>query len=120
MPDSTQRLPIEKLSRVYNDVTNSYKYYWFLSILDQLKNTGKSELSFDVLTQGMVACVWRPLSQYHLSFGKLDSFIKIFDYTSGIHTENSEDLPETFSDCLANLNSDQILTLKELISRLLR
>ena len=67
-------LSILKLNSVFGDTTNSYKFYWFLGILE-LVNNGKSDrLSMDDLAIQMVARVWYPLDYFKLSFGKQDGF----------------------------------------------
>jgi len=30
-------LPIDRLTAVFNETTNSYKFYWLLAILDEIK-----------------------------------------------------------------------------------
>ncbi len=55
-----------------SDVT--YKYYWFLAILDHLNVKNERYFSFQQLTGGMLSYAWYPLDYYRLSFGKQDSF----------------------------------------------
>jgi len=64
-------LNIGKLSSVFNYVTNTYKYYWFLGILDHLKE-GKDEISVRDTVIRMIARVWYPVNYFYLSFGKWD------------------------------------------------
>jgi hypothetical protein len=47
LPKSTH-LPIEYLSSVFSHTTNSYKFYWFLSILENV-NKGREKISIDDL-----------------------------------------------------------------------
>lgn len=63
-----------KLSGIFNDTTNSYKFYWFLAILNALNKSQNERLDVDDLAMQMVADVWFPLDYYKLSFGKLDGF----------------------------------------------
>jgi hypothetical protein len=37
-----QRLPVDRLGAVYKNVTSSYKYYCFISTLDELKKQAKA------------------------------------------------------------------------------
>ncbi len=70
----SEYLPIEKLSAVFNSTTNSYKYYWFLSILDFIKlNPGKN-IPIDHIVIDMIATAWYPINYFKLSFGELDQF----------------------------------------------
>lgn len=66
-------LPVDKLSAVFNDTTNSYKFFWFLAILESLKE-GKTEILLETLVAKMISIVWFPINYYRLSFGKQDQF----------------------------------------------
>ena len=67
----SNNLQIGKLSSVFNHVTNTYKYYWFLGILDHLKE-GAEEISVRDIIIRMIARVWYPVNYFYLSFGKWD------------------------------------------------
>lgn len=69
-----RELPIETLNACFSDTTNSYKFYFFLAILEHLKLTNERNLSFKNLSMSMLSAVWYPLTYYKLSFGKQDSF----------------------------------------------
>lgn len=73
LPDS-QKLPIGTLSCVFSNTTNSYKFYWFLAILDEIESTDSRTISFDNVFINMISSVIFPLEYYKLSFGKMDGF----------------------------------------------
>jgi hypothetical protein len=75
-------IDVSRLAVIFNDTTNSYKFYWFLAILDALSGGANERLEFDDLAMRMVANVWFPLDYYKLSFGKQDGFKKVADYIS--------------------------------------
>ena len=81
LPDN-DRLDIAKLASVFSDTTNSYKFYWLLSILDSLSESGQTRFSMRDLSLRMVAKVWYPLDYFKLSFGKQDGLKPIADYIS--------------------------------------
>lgn len=76
LPPSS-RLPIEHLAASFSNVTNSYKFFWLLAILDHLKETGETTISIDHLVARMIAGVWYPSNYFRLSFGKQDQLGKI-------------------------------------------
>ena len=78
------QLEIGKLSAVFGNTTNSYKFYWFLAILDSMKEKEDRLISLNELALRMVANVWYPLDYYKLSFGKQDSFKEIAKSVSAI------------------------------------
>lgn len=63
-----------RLSRIYDKTTATYKFYWFISIINWIcTNPGRRRFSFDEIIAGMVAEAWYPIHYFRLSFGKLDS-----------------------------------------------
>ena len=59
LPESPD-LGVRHLSGIFRHTTNSYKYYWFLAILEAVKN-GFDRISLDLLTAEMIAQVWYPV-----------------------------------------------------------
>ncbi|MBR6054595.1 MAG: HNH endonuclease [Bacteroidales bacterium] len=67
-----------RLSRIYDKTTATYKFYWFISIIDLIcTNPGRRCFSFDEIIAGMIAEAWYPIHYFRLSFGKLDSLESI-------------------------------------------
>jgi len=71
LPQSSN-LPVEYLASGFNSVTNSYKYYWFLSILEHVRTHQTRIIYVNDLLARMVAGVWYPANYFKLSFGKQD------------------------------------------------
>lgn len=70
LPYSPQ-LPISTLAACFNKTTTTYKFYWFLALLQAVEE-GKVEVSKRELFAGMVAHAWYTVNYFHLSFGKWD------------------------------------------------
>lgn len=70
MPDSPD-LGIRSLSGIFRHTTNSYKFYWFLAILEAIKND-LHRVSLDFLTAEMIAQVWYPVHMFKLNLGAVD------------------------------------------------
>ncbi|WP_288087365.1 HNH endonuclease domain-containing protein [Roseiflexus sp.] len=68
----SSHLPVSALAASFNDVTNSYKFYWFLSILEKIKDEQRRTLPILDLLAHMLAMVWYPTNYFRLSFGKQD------------------------------------------------
>ena len=71
------KLSIGELTQVFNNTAASYKYYWFLSLLQLfIKNKENSEIEVrDVLIQ-MICNAWYPVNYFKLSFGYSDQLQK--------------------------------------------
>ena len=68
----SSRLEIAPLSASFGSVTNSYKFYWFLAILESVRASESQVIPIDALLARMIASVWYPLHYFRLSFGKQD------------------------------------------------
>jgi len=64
------------LNSVFQSVTNSYKYYWWLAILRILKRKGDSKINMDDVVFEMLELVWFPVNYYKISLGKTDQLSK--------------------------------------------
>ncbi len=70
LPESPD-LGVRSLAAVFRHTTNSYKFYWFLAILEALKNN-LHRVSLDFLTAEMIAQVWYPVHMFKLNLGAID------------------------------------------------
>lgn len=68
----SNRLPVDRLAACFNKVTTSYKFYWFMSILDHIQREQTPVIPIRDLLVRMVASVWYPTNYFRLSFGKQD------------------------------------------------
>jgi hypothetical protein len=80
LPNS-ERLNISVLARIFKKTTNSYKYLFFLSILDILHRNNFKDLviSFKDLTIEILANAWYPHNYFKLSFGTQDKIADKID-----------------------------------------
>jgi len=65
-------LPVQRLAAVFDQVTNSYKFYWFLAVLERAQNDRGRIMPVDELLAEMVALAWYPTNMFRLSLGKQD------------------------------------------------
>ena len=67
---------ISELSQVFNNTSATYKFYWFLAILQIVVREGKSKIEIrDILIQ-MIVRAWFPVNYFKLSFGMGDNLHK--------------------------------------------
>ena len=110
-------LEIGKLSSIFGNTTNSYKFYWFLAILDSIKENDNTLIPMNELALRMVASVWYPLDYYKLSFGKLDSFKNIAQYISSVYkVDNSVNSKSLFEQINANVKPEQIKDIQKKVT----
>lgn len=64
-------LPVNLLAVCFNNTSATYKYYWFLSILQEVEN-GNLKVSKRNLFARMISNAWFTVNYFHISFGKQD------------------------------------------------
>ena len=104
LPES-KGLEISALSKAFENTSNSYKFYWFLSLLDHIAKTNDPEISYEKLSMNMLALVWYPLDFYKLSFGSDDSFKRLAEeVTMHLNIDNGINSPSLLHQLQANLS----------------
>ena len=112
-----RELSINKLSAVFSTKTNSYKYYWFWSILDFLEKNEKEIISIDELCVDMFNKVWYPLNYFKLSFGKQDGFKDIEEEICNLLTiDNSVGSGPVIGQLQNCLSNNDFFRIKNIIS----
>lgn len=66
-------LTTKRLNRIFDKTVATYKYYWFLGILDLFVKQGKTRMNVWDIMINMVANAWYPVNYFRLSFGKSES-----------------------------------------------
>ncbi|CAI2768611.1 HNH endonuclease domain-containing protein [Flavobacterium collinsii] len=70
LPNS-QLLSVDKLSSVFSSTSATYKFYWFLAILE-LVDEGNTHILKRNLFSRMISNSWYTVNYFHVSFGKQD------------------------------------------------
>lgn len=83
-----KKLDIRLLAQVFNNTVATYKYYWFMSILDIVVKEQRKVIFIWEIIVGMITEAWYPVHYYRLSFGKSDSL-----YNQIIEIQKELDLP---------------------------
>ncbi len=65
-----EKLNIGYLSRLFDDTSNCYKFFWFQAILGKLTEE-KTRFAYDELINEMIADAWYMVTEYHLRLGPL-------------------------------------------------
>ena len=74
-------IEINKLNSCFNDTTASYKYLWFISILEAIEE-GQQTITMQEILHRIIANAWFPTNYFHLSFGGQDKIKHIIQATS--------------------------------------
>ncbi|WP_308498826.1 HNH endonuclease domain-containing protein [uncultured Anaerobiospirillum sp.] len=78
-------LEVEKISRLYDTTTTTYKFWWGLSLLDVVEQ-GRASVSLNELIVMMLSKAYPPYKTFHFSFGlqdvlpeRIDTLERIFE-----------------------------------------
>lgn len=80
----SDELNIGYLSRLFDNTTNCYKFFWFQAILRKLDGT-HGRFTFDELINEMIADAWYMVTEYHLRLGPLGITDNLEEIVKYIH-----------------------------------
>jgi hypothetical protein len=102
LPKSETELPVHALAGGFRNVTNSYKFYWFLAILEQIGKFHSPKIAIDDLAAEMVVLAWYPVNYFNLAFGKQD---KLSDAVKSLRRETNAESNSTGEAIRASFKS---------------
>lgn len=91
LPQSDQ-VCIQKLSKIFEKKSESYKLFWFQAILNKVID-GNDCLTFDELINEMIADSWYMVTEYRLNLGPSDTLEALVHYIyniSGLKTSEKK------------------------------
>ncbi len=80
----SEELNIGFLSRLFDNTTNCYKFFWFQAILRKLDGT-RNRFTFEELIHEMIADAWYMVTEYHLRLGPLGITDNLEEVVKYIH-----------------------------------
>jgi 5-methylcytosine-specific restriction endonuclease McrA len=67
----SNNLPVNLLAACFNNTSATYKYYWLLSILQEIEKGNPKVLKKNLFSR-MISNAWYTVNYFHVSFGKQD------------------------------------------------
>lgn len=80
----SEELNIGYLSKLFENITNCYKFFWFQAILRKMDGV-RSRFTFDELINEMIADAWYMVTEYHLRLGPLGITDNLEEVVKYIH-----------------------------------
>ncbi len=106
----SEELNIGYLSRLFDNTTNCYKFFWFQAILRKLDGK-QTRFSYNELINEMIADAWYMVTEYHLRLGPLGVTDNLEEAVKYIHNKYgfmSSEKRERIIDFLQNTDDKQI------------
>lgn len=108
-----------EIIKVFQNTTNSYKFYWWYSILQLVKKKENKTFRFDEIAIQMIVFAWYPVNYYKLSLGKQDQLAKYVKELKTHFIELNDDIKE--DDLLLFLKENKdVFKIKDIISKLVK
>ncbi len=80
----SDELNIGNLSRLFDNTSNCYKFFWFQAILQKV-DLKRNRFTFEELINEMIADAWYMVTEYHLRLGPLGVTDNLEDVVKYIH-----------------------------------
>ncbi len=68
------KLPVNHLAAVFNKTTATYKFYWFMSLLELLVERGNTRIPIRDILIRMICNSWYPVNYFKVSFAIFDKY----------------------------------------------
>lgn len=97
-------LTTNRLGKIFSKTVATYKFFWFISIMQIHAKTNNLRISVWDIVIRMVANAWYPIHYFKLSFGKSDS---LFDIV--MQLQNITEIPiDSNIDTIINMLTDRL------------
>lgn len=114
LPANT-RIDTKKLGRLFDNMSESYKLFWFQAIINQINN-GKHVISYDALINEMIADGWYMVSEYRLNLGPIDTLEKVIHTAFNRVGLKSSEKKQTVIETLKKSNDKELLKMKKTLT----
>ena len=115
----SEELNIGQLSRLFDNTTNCYKFFWFQAIIRKLDGKHRS-FSFDELINEMIADAWYMVTEYHLRLGPLgitDNLEEVVKYIYDQYDFRSSEKRVKIIEFLQSTKDKKIIKYKKDLTR---
>ncbi|MBI6115993.1 HNH endonuclease domain-containing protein [Salegentibacter maritimus] len=102
-------MKITPLNSIFSNVQNSYKFYWWLSILEINLKQDKLIISFDEIVLKTISKLWYPVNYYKLNFGKLDQCSKYIKQIKSFYGLEDNLDERNLYDFLLTIKNDELI-----------
>jgi HNH endonuclease len=101
-------LPVNLLAACFNNTSATYKYYWFLSIIQSIEG-GSTTIQKKDLFARMISNAWYTVNYFHISFGKQDRLQRAIEIVKSCEPLTIDDKRDKILNHLINTNNKNSL-----------
>lgn len=110
----SEELEIQYLSRLFDNTSECYKFFWFQAIVAKILE-GKTEISYNELLDEMIADVWYMVTEYHLNMGpkdNLEAMVKYIKQSTGMKPSEKKSF---ILDYLRECEDKEVIRMKRIL-----
>ena len=110
----SEELEIQYLSRLFDNTSECYKFFWFQAIVTKLLE-GKAEITYNELIDEMAADAWYMVTEYHLNLGPKDNLEALVKYIREISGMKSSEKKNVILDYLKKCEDKEVMRMKRVL-----
>ncbi len=103
------------LQRLFDNMSECYKLFWFQSIIDQVY-AGNARLTYETLIDNMIADAWYMVTEYRLNLGPADNLEATVHYAQKLFGLKSSEKKETILAALRFSEDDELTKRKSILT----
>ena len=111
----SDRLDIGRLSRLFDNMSECYKLFWFQAIVKAVVS-GKESADYNELINQMIVDAWYMVSEYKLNLGPNDTLENLVLYAYGISKLKSNEKSETILKFLNDCEDKDLIAKKRVLT----
>lgn len=111
----SDELDIQHLSRLFDNMSECYKLFWFQAIVDAIIDR-KECASYDELINQMVADAWYMVSEYKLNLGPKDTLEDLVYYAYKLSGFKSSEKRDKIINFLQNSKDKELISKKRILT----
>jgi hypothetical protein len=101
---------LHPLSNIFNHAQNSYKFFWWISIIEIVKNRNPAIIYFDEIVLKTISKIWYPVNYFKLNFGSQDQCSKYIIQIKSEFKLNDNLRESELYDFLLTIKNNKIIT----------
>lgn len=115
LPESDS-LEIQYLSRIFDNTSECYKFFWFQAIVTKVLE-GKKYITYEELIDEMIADAWYMVVEYHLNLGPRDTLENLVHYLQQISQIKSSEKKDNILAYLRACKDKDVLRQKRILTK---
>lgn len=112
---SQESLDTIHLQRLFDNMSECYKLFWFQAIVEQVY-AGKRSLQYNDIIDNMIADAWYMVSEYRLNLGPADNLEDLVHYASRLLGLKSSEKKNTVIAAIHNSSDKELLKRKQILT----